>query len=154
MDATLTLVGPHGPVRGGSGRPDGRGGGGIAVLDVRHTLNLSWDTATGRASGRRQHAPVVVTKEVDRSSPVLAQAWAQNLAFTTWTLEVFGVDGLGRRAPAYTLELRRAVVVQITLSAGHDAALPWEMVSFAYDRIVWTWPDGQVTASDDWASTP
>ena len=154
MDATLTLVGPHGPVRGGSGRADGRGGGGIAVLDVRHTLSSSWDAATGRASGRRQHAPVVVTKEVDRATPVLAQAWAQNQAFTTWTLEVLRVDGLGRRAPAYTLELRHAVVVQITLSAGREAQLPWEMVSFAYDRITWTWPDGQVTASDVWSSTP
>ena len=147
MDATLTLVGPHGPVRGG----DRRGGEAIAVVDLRHTLSTPWDASTGHASGAPRHAPVVVTKELDRASPVLAEAWATNAVFTSWKLEVLGADGLGRRVPVYAVELRRAVVVHITVETGEAAAaLPRESVSFAYERITWTWADGNVTATADW----
>lgn len=145
MDATLTLSGPHGPVRGGDLR-----GGGIAVVDVRHTLTTPLDASTGRASGPPGHAPVVVTKEVDRASPVLAEAWATNAVLTGWKLEVLGADRLGRRVPVYAVELRRAVVVQISLQGGPEDGTPLESVSFAYERITWTWTDGRVSADAPW----
>ncbi|AXH95522.1 Hcp family type VI secretion system effector [Ornithinimicrobium avium] len=146
MDATLTLVGPHGPVRGG----DPRGRGTITVVELRHTLTTPWDASTGRASGAPRHAPVVVTKELDRASPLLAEAWASNAVLTSWRLEVLGTDGLGRRVPVYAVELRRAVVVQIVVQTPEDGELPLESVSFAYERITWTWSAGNVTATAGW----
>jgi len=71
LDAELTMIGPQGPVRGGSGQRDGAA---IRVLEVRHPLVSPRDEATGQATGKRRHAPIAITKDIDRSSPVLASA--------------------------------------------------------------------------------
>lgn len=152
IDAALTLVGPQGPMRGGQdhGVPNPRGGAAIAVLDVRHTLVSPRDVATGQATGKRRHAPIVVTKDVDRASPQLLQAWSRNEVLTTWRLDVFGADSFGRRAPRYTIELGHACIVEVVLLTPEEATFPRESVAFAYERITWTWVDGNVTAIDDW----
>lgn len=152
IDATLTITGPQGPLTGGSASPLGpRAGRGITVLDLRHTLVSPRDPATGQATGRRRHAPVQVTKEIDRSTVRLLEAWRRNDVLVEWRLSVFGTDGLRRLQPVYTLELRRAVVVEISVLSG-EGGLPLETVSFGYEQVVWTWVEGGVTTQDDWAS--
>lgn len=147
LDAELTIVGPRGPIRSGAGRT---GSGAIVVLDVRHTLVSPRDPATGQAAGRRQHAPIVVTKHVDRATPQLADAWARNEVLTTWRLDAFGTDTFGRRQPRFSVELRRVVVVEISLTTPESSSFPREAVAFGYERITWTWHDGNITAADDW----
>lgn len=147
LDAELTIAGPRGPIRGG---PGPRGGAPIAVLDVRHTLVSPRDPATGQASGRRRHAPIVVTKDVDRASPQLVETWARNEVLTTWRLDVFGTDTFGRRRPRYSIELRRAGVVELSLATPEPSSFPRESVAFAYERITWTWHDGNISSTDDW----
>lgn len=150
LDAELTVTGPDGPIRGGPG--DRSQNGAIPVLEVRHTLVSPRDTESGQTTGKRRHAPIVVVKEVDRSSPVLLQAWSRNEVLPTWKLDVFATDRFGRRRPAYTIELQRAAVSQVALLTpeAQGYALPHEAVSFVYERVTWTWPDGNVYATDDW----
>lgn len=158
LDAELALAGPDGPIRGGPGGPGGAGArgvlgatsGAIPVLEIRHTLVSPRDVATGQASGKRRHAPITVVKEVDRSTPLLLGAWARNAVLTTWKLTAFAADQLGRRRPAYTIELRRALVTEVALTTADAPAFPREAVSFVYEAITWTWLDGTVTANDDW----
>lgn len=147
LDAELTLTGPQGPIRSGLGP---RGGAAIPVLDLRHTLISPRDVVSGQASGKRRHAPIVVVKDVDRSSPMLTSAWVRNDVLTTWRLDVFGTDQFGRRRSAYTIELRNAFVVEISLTAPESSSLPREAVSFAYEGITWTWRDGGISAADEW----
>lgn len=146
IDAELTITGSRGPIRG----PGTREGTAIPVLDVRHTLVSPRDVATGQASGKRRHAPVVVTKDVDRATPRLLSAWATNEDLTTWRLDVFGSDQFGRRARRYSIELRHAIVVEVSLTTPEGASFPREAVAFAYQRITWTWHEGNVEAIDDW----
>lgn len=146
LDAELTIVGSRGPIRGG---PGPRGGTTIAVLDVRHTL-LSPRSASGQPTGTRRHAPITVVKDVDRSSPLLAQALTRNDVLTTWRVDVFGADQFGRRRSAYTIELQRAFVVEISLTASDPASSLREAVAFVYEAISWTWHDGEITVTDEW----
>ena len=152
IDAALTLVGPDGPMRGGADRgvPNPRGGEGIAVLDVRHTLISPRDVVTGEVTGKRRHAPIVVTKDVDRATPQLLHVWARNDVLTTWRLDVFGADAFGRRVLRYTIELGRAHVVEVALLTPEEVTFPRESVSFAYEQITWTWAEGKVSSTDDW----
>lgn len=146
LDAELTVAGPQGPIRGGPG-PRGAA---IRVLDVRHTVLSPRDAATGQASGKRRHAPITVVKDVDRATPQLLQAWARNDVLTTWRLDIFRADQIGRRARAYSIELRRASVVEVALMTPETPGFPQEAVAFTYERIQWTWHDGNVEAQDDW----
>jgi type VI secretion system secreted protein Hcp len=154
LDAALTIVGPNGPIRGGStlrGRE-----GTIPVLAVCHRLRTPRDVVSGQPSGRRQHDPIVVTKEVDRSTPLLVDALLHNAALVTWRLDVFAPDTFGRLVPAYAIELTRPQVTEVTLlpddldTAAVIPRLPRETVAFVYERITWTWRDGNVTTSDTW----
>ena len=147
VDAELTVNGPDGPIRGASGP---RGGSGIPVLDLRHTLVSPRDLATGQASGKRRHSPITVVKEVDRTSPLLLNAWIRNDVLPSWRLDVFATDQLGRRRAAFTIELRNAYLVEISLTTHDGPGLPREALSFAYEAVTWTWPDGRTSATDDW----
>jgi type VI secretion system secreted protein Hcp len=150
LDAELTLTGPQGPMRGG---PDPRGGAVIRVPEVRHTLVSPRDVATGQATGKRRHAPIMIVKDVDRSSPMLASAWVRNDVLTTWRLEVFGTDHFGRRSAVYVIELLNAFVVEIALTTPESSTVPREAVSFVYEGITWTWREGGVTARDEWLAS-
>lgn len=148
LDAELTIDGPDGPVRG---TPGPRGGtGAIPVLDVRHTLVSPRDPVTGQASGKRRHAPFTVVKEIDRTSPLLLSAWARNAVLPSWRLDLFATDQFGRRRATYTIELRNAHVVEVSLTTPDGPGLPREAVSFTYEAITWTSTDGRTSATDDW----
>ena len=45
----------------------------------------------------------------------------------------------------YTIELRNANIATI------DERFPnTEQISFTYQKIIWTWTEGGITAEDDW----
>ena len=52
--------------------------GSIPLLSVAHAVETPIDPATGQASGRRQHRPIVVTKRIDQASPRLLEALVTN----------------------------------------------------------------------------
>ncbi|WP_404386477.1 type VI secretion system tube protein Hcp [Knoellia locipacati] len=110
------------------------------------------DATTGQATGKRRHSPIVVVKDVDRASPSLAWAWAFHDVLTTWRLDVFGTDQFGRRRATYSIELKRAAVVEITVTTPESAPALREAVAFGYEGITWTWHEGKTTAQDEWVA--
>ncbi len=60
--------------------------GGLAFA-VENEVALRRDAASGLPSGKRQHKPIVITREVDSASPLIWQALATNESFKTVTIE-------------------------------------------------------------------
>ena len=48
------------------------------VLEFNNSVTVPADRSSGLATGRRQHSPIVFTKRIDKASPVLLNAMAQN----------------------------------------------------------------------------
>lgn len=117
----------------------------VRVLGWRHAMQTALDT-TGAPSGKRQHAPIVIEKRVDKSSPQLTQAFVNNEMLHEWTMEVTREAGTGTEAPFYTITLDDAVITGIETTTEYGVLI--ERVSFAYSRITWTHSDTQVQASD------
>ena len=153
--ATLRAVGTKNGVIQGSG-PDGN----IAVIACEHEIVSPRDPASGLPTGKRQHKPFVITKEVDKASPVLYQVLVTNENLTTVELKVFRTDPAGGGKPlhVYTVKLTNASIASIrhwkpstkdpaTIANGFAE---YEEISFTYQKIEWTWVDGGITASDDW----
>ncbi|MBL7976348.1 MAG: type VI secretion system tube protein Hcp [Candidatus Kapabacteria bacterium] len=46
------------------------------------------DPASGQATGKRQHSPIVLTKELDKSSPLLAVAEASAMSSNNPTITI------------------------------------------------------------------
>src|SRR5262249_51321472 len=130
--------------------------GSIMVIAVTHELVSPRDGATGQASGKRMHKPIVITKELDRSSPQLYTALATNETIPEWTLEFFRADPRGAEKVSFTIKLTNAAVasIQFVMPNNKEPDLvklnEYEQVGFTYEKIEWTWLDPKVSATDSW----
>jgi type VI secretion system secreted protein Hcp len=151
----LTLTGTrHGPITG-SVTQKGREGS-IEVASLYHEIVAPRDPTSGRPTGKRMHKPFSITKPVDRSSPFLQAVLTHNENLTDVTLRIFRPHATGVERHAFTVRLMNATIASIQLrmlNTRHqrNARMPeLEEVSFAYQRIEWTWMEGNITADDDW----
>jgi type VI secretion system secreted protein Hcp len=106
----------------------------------------------GAPAGKRKHAPLVITKEVDSASPKIFQALQSNEAFSQVTIKATDPDVKGS---GITVDLANGRVLKIE-HVGADAQHPslsktkqYEEISFAYQKITVSYESGK-TEADDW----
>lgn len=145
LNAYLKLKGQkQGTIKGGvtlKGREDS-----IMVIAVSHEIVSPRDAASGLPTGKRQHKPFVITKELDRSSPLLHQALVLNENISSFELTIVQPKS---NTPAYTVRLTNASIASIKTLVGEDGKVV-EQVAFTYQKIEWQWIDGGIMAMDDW----
>ncbi|MCY7421447.1 MAG: type VI secretion system tube protein Hcp [Chitinophagaceae bacterium] len=130
----------------------------IAVYGFHHEIVSPREVASGLATGKRQHKPLTITKEIDKSTPLLYQALVNNESFSEVALRFFASDtkGAGKGAEIYTIKLTNANISSIVddmanIKIAENIKLPLlEMISFTYQKIEWTWNDGGITSTDRW----
>jgi type VI secretion system secreted protein Hcp len=127
----------------------------IAVYSLTQELKVPYDPSTGRSTGRRQHSPITIVKELDKSSPQFFTAAATNETLKSVTCSLYRTASNGTRA-YYKIALTNATIVEIKDSGdgvnGTAQGDERERVSFSYQKIVLTDLDSNTVAADDWAS--
>jgi type VI secretion system secreted protein Hcp len=118
---------------------NGFGSGAIALTGYSHEIVSPRDLASGQATGKRQHKPLTITKQLDASSPLLLKAAVDNQ-----TLSSILIGLLQNGQQVATVKLTNASISDYTANGDTEH---W---SFTYQKITWTWLDGNVTAQDDW----
>jgi type VI secretion system secreted protein Hcp len=125
----------------------------IEGLAFGHTVFVPVDPATGQATARPTHRPIVLRKRIDRCSPLLMQALAQNQP-TTGMFRFYRPDpsGEGAEEHFYTVTIGGARVVGMStvspdVTDPATASLPpTDEVSFVYTVITFTYePNGATT---------
>ena len=117
----------------------------------------------GMATGKRQHAPLIVTKEWGAASPQIFQALATNEALKSVFIEFVRTDPNGQVYVFQTIRLTNALINSIKLytsvadsstsTAKTQAAYDtheMEDISFTFQRIEITNVQGKTAAADDW----
>jgi type VI secretion system secreted protein Hcp len=146
----------QGAIKGGvtqKGRQDW-----IECHAYHHEVVSPRDTASGLPTGKRQHKPLVITKSLDKSSPLLMNALVNNENLKTVEFRFFRPSATGAEQHYYTIELVNANIAEIhpyVLNVKDPALTKFpdmEHVSFTYQKIIWTFVDGGITAEDDWES--
>lgn len=133
----------------------------IMVIAVNHDIISPRDAASGLATGRRMHKPFVITKELDKSTPLLHKALSNNELITEfelqfWTNKLSKVGAAGTENQHYTVKLTNANICEINFRMLNNKNpelvnfAEYEEVSFTYQKIEWIWNDGGITASDNW----
>lgn len=133
----------------------------IAGISFQHEVKSPRDVASGQASVKRQHGPVIITKEWGASSPQLFQALVTNEQLKTVLFEFVRTNPNGQQYIYYTIKLTNAAVSSIrryTGSGGAGAASgkasadthELEDISFTYQKIEITSVDGKTMAMDEW----
>jgi type VI secretion system secreted protein Hcp len=122
----------------------GDGPNGTIILNgLSHAITSPRDAASGQASGKRMHKPFVITKELDKSTPMFLQKIITN---ATLAVVTFNFTRGTSTTPYLTVKLTNAQVASRTQTGAT------EEISFTYQKIEWTWVDGGITAVDDWAA--
>ncbi len=124
----------------------------IAVVAVSHEIISPRDASSGLATGKRSHKPFVFTKEIDKSTPILANALVHNETLTEAEFSFFQPSPKGGEMLTYTVKLKNANIASINFRTDADGKLVQD-ISFVYETIEWTWNDGGITATDKWQAS-
>ena len=133
FDGTIAITGQQ------QGAFQGSDGPVMEIVSFSHEIVSPRDAASGLPTGRRQHKPIVITKEIDKASPLIFRALVNNESLTEVLIGLLK-DG----NEVATVKLTNASV------AGRAQKGNSEEISFTYQRIEWKWLDGGITAEDDW----
>jgi type VI secretion system secreted protein Hcp len=157
LNAYLRLTGKaQGEIRGGVTQKGREGS--IMVISLWHEIVSPRDPVSHRPTGKRHHKPLIITKETDRATPLLYSVLAHNEIVTSWKLQLWRASPTGAEQQHYTIELFNANVssIQFRMPNNKHPHLmrfsEYEEVAFTYQKIIWTWTDGGITADDDWES--
>ena len=131
----------------------------IKLIAVRHEIVSPRDIATGLPSGKRQHHPITITKEVDNTTPLLNRILAENLMITKATIIFLGTDAnsfarSSAETELYSIILQNASISRIeTILADRSnneksGSILIESISLSYSQIEWVWKNGGISATD------
>jgi type VI secretion system secreted protein Hcp len=148
-----------GPIKGSvtqKGREDS-----VAVIAVSHSIISPRDPQSGLPTGQRMHKPYVITKELDKSTPILYNVLCTNenlseVVIKYWTPQIKATTGVGSEVNHFTVKLTNANIASLDFRMANIrhpdlVKFPeYEEVAMTYQKIEWTWNDGGITAMDDW----
>jgi type VI secretion system secreted protein Hcp len=122
-----------------------------------YLVKVPRDAVTGTVSARRQHGPVVLTREWGAASPQLFQALFSNEVLKSVSFEFYRTNQNGEDELIGLVKLTNATVVEIhqhsdsSVGAQHAASLDTrrlEDVSFSFTGIEIQNPVGKTMAAD------
>ena len=155
LNAYLWLTGEtQGDIEGGVTQVGRKGS--IMVIGYSHIISSPRNPNTCQPTGRCNHLPLSITKEVDRSTPLLFKAFADNERMTDFTLEFWQPTSTGAEEQHYTISLEDAYIAGIhqeMLNNKYPENMQHkerEHISFSYSRVTRTWMDGGIEGFDYW----
>ena len=128
----------------------------ILVYELDHTVTIPKDTHTGLPTGQRVHKPLKITKHKDQATPLLYQACCSGEHIKTLELHFYRISDKGKEEMYFKIELANCIVVEMreytpmTFLPENQPYHDMDEVHFSYEKIIWTFEDGGITAEDDW----
>jgi len=109
------------------------------------------DAATGLASGKRTHQPVVLWKQLDISTPAIFQALCQNQTLDSVEIMYYQAHGTeAKRVQFFKLTLTNATIVESEVLGGFDGNKVIERIAFTFQKIEYNEVPDSKTSQDSW----
>jgi type VI secretion system secreted protein Hcp len=127
----------------------------IPIVNFQNQVSVPIDPATGAASGKLQHTPIVVTKEWGAASPQFFQAAWNEEILTSVSISFSDKSASGTDTVYFTVALTNAVVVGIRQYVGSAPGLTGdsnalEDISLTYQKIEISDIPGKTSAAGAW----
>ena len=134
----------------------------IDILAYSHEIQSEIDSSSGFNKGKRQHQPLTVWKEIDRSTVNLFRAFIENETLSSVVLKNYSPNrfgasgGSGPETNVYSITLINARIVGIKSEmlntkansvAGYERT---EEIDFVYEKIEFHWHLENETIEDAW----
>jgi len=130
--------------------------GSIEVIRQDHALYLPTDNNTGKVTGTRVHFPFELTKALDASSPYLYKAVTEGKTLKSAEFRWYRINDAGQEVEYFNTKLENVKVVKVN-PVMHDIKDParekynhLEHVELRYEKITWTYKEGNIIHSDSW----
>jgi type VI secretion system secreted protein Hcp len=130
--------------------------GSVEIVAFDHQVRIPTDANTGKLTGNRVHEPMTILKQVDASSPYLYKAVTQGQTLQSVELKWFKIDASGKEVEYFNHMLEKVKVISVK-PLMHNIKEPskekynhLEEVELRYEKIVWTYKDGNIIHSDSW----
>ncbi|WP_426768086.1 Hcp family type VI secretion system effector [Erwinia aphidicola] len=138
------------PIVGGS-LVNGRLGA-IELKSLSHNLNIPVDGNTGRLTGTRVHAPIMVQKEFDKTTPLLYRALVNGAKLKRGIIKLYEISEAGREIEYFNILLDNVKIVSITpdLCPGAAAGTQLETIMLRYEMMTWKHCNGNMVFKDSW----
>ncbi|WP_457745793.1 Hcp family type VI secretion system effector [Sulfurimonas sp.] len=126
------------------------------VKAFTHNITVPRNTTTGQPTGQRTHNPLIVTKMIDKSSPLLYNALTTGETLKKVELKWYRTSYAGKPEHYYSMVLEDAIITDMEASmasqemAGASQTAPIEKVSFSYRKISWRHETASTSGEDDW----
>jgi len=117
----------------------------ILVYALMHSLSRDHNV---------NHHEIVITKPVDKSSPLLAKAISDNEVMTICNFTLYRTSKEGINQEYYTIKLSKARIASIDLVTPHSVLEkelePQERVAFIYESITWEHKLAGTSTTSNW----
>lgn len=126
------------------------------IKGFSHNISIPRDPQSGQPSGQRIHDPLVISKLIDKSSPLLYNALTKGETLTEVELKWYRTSYAGKPEHYFSLILEDAVIVNMDTYMDSEEGqaktqvAPLEKVSFAYRKITWRHETASTSGEDDW----
>jgi type VI secretion system secreted protein Hcp len=134
--------------------------GSIEIVAQDHSLYIPTDNNTGKLTGTRIHTPFRITKEIDASSTYLYKAVSSGQTLKSAEFKWYRIDDAGQEVEYFNTTLENVKVVKVA-PVLHDIKDPakekhshLEEIELRYEKITWTYKDGNLIHSDSWNERP
>lgn len=124
----------------------------ILVQAINHAIMVPG----GAREGHRKHKPLIITKAIDKSSPLIYAALSNGEPLTKCTLDFYRNAAVGGEELFYSVEIKEALIVGVEMIMPHCQELATahftqlERVHFAYQVIRWRHKIAGTVAYDEW----
>jgi type VI secretion system secreted protein Hcp len=120
----------------------------IIILSLELGLGHPVDPATHLASGKQVIRPIVVTKEIDKASPLLINSCYTNEVSKTCTFTYTRTDNEGKTVAYLTIAVKNATITDVNHTADR-AGTGVERLTLNFTSFEFTWVTGGIMANVD-----
>lgn len=126
----------------------------IPVFSVNHEMSRPVDSSSSEP-GTREHKSFIFTKEIDKTSPLLAKALTNNEPVTKAQFKFYrpSQSGAGTEEHYYTITLESGYIVSMVTFTDSVDPYHYEEISISFSDITWTYEIGEATHRDQWHRT-
>jgi type VI secretion system secreted protein Hcp len=132
----------------------------IELFAFNHEVASPYDVATGQAAGKRSHSPLRTVIRISKATPLLAQALATNQILKKVEIFFWRTAQTGTEENYFKITIENCRVASRRLwspnklDGSTGSYIPLEEVSFTYQKITWTYLEGNIEYQDLWGALP
>ncbi|MFP4014143.1 MAG: Hcp family type VI secretion system effector [Chitinispirillaceae bacterium] len=128
----------------------------VEIYEFEHEVRIPTDPDTGKLTGTRKHEAIRLVKSFDASSPYLYKAVCEGQTFKEVEIRWFRIDDTGTETEYFNHNLQGVKICSVrpimynVKDPSKERYVHLEEVQMRYQKITWTYAEGNLQASDAW----